>query len=175
MPLVYITGVPGSGKLTVREAFLRRGQTALGGVEDKVAAFYNNTTGKRIDWMPIDKRTPEWSAEHTWKIARVTIEKLKASAGGDLIFVCATTANDTTELWDLFDEVIALIIDEATLRHRLATRTNNDVGKSPSELAAIVKRQQTAQQMYQEFGTVIVDSTQPIDAVVDEIIASIRR
>jgi len=130
MTLIYITGVPGTGKSTVRQELLQRGYIALGGAEDHLAAFYDNRTGDRIGrWIPVHERTPEWSAKHTWKITRDTLEKLKASDPNNLVFVCATTANDVTELWDLFDKKIALTIDEVTLRHRLATRTNNDVGK----------------------------------------------
>lgn len=174
MPLIYVTGVPSTGKSTVREELLRRGYAALGGAEDGLAAFYDNVTGERIDrWIPVNERTPEWSARHTWKINRETIEHLKNSAHDKPVFICATTANDTTELWDLFDIKIALTIDEKTLRHRIVTRTNNDVGKRPNELREILKRQQTAEKEFTNLGVIIIDGTKPIGQVVDEIIANV--
>lgn len=75
-----------------------------------------------------------------------------------------------SELWDLFDIVIALTIDKETLKQRLASRTNNDVGKAPDELQTILKRQQTASEDYKKLGAVLVDATRPIATVVDEIV-----
>lgn len=174
MPLIYITGVPSSGKSTVRQSLIDRGYTALGGAEDGLAAFYVNETGERIDrWVTANERTPEWYDTHTWKIPRATIEQLKASSIDKPIFVCATTTNEKDELWDLFDTVIALTIDERTLRSRIATRTNNDVGKTPEELEAILQRQQTAQEDYERLGAILVDATRPIEHVVDEILTKV--
>ncbi len=171
MPLIYITGIPGSGKSTARQELLRRGYVAYGGAEDTIAAFYDNQTGRRLEgWVEAKDRTPEWKAKYTWKIARETIEQLKKRAEDKTIFLCAVARNDVDELWDLFDTVIALTIDEETLQHRLATRANNDVGKTPDELQHILEQQKLARQRYERLGAAIVDGTQPIEKVVDEIV-----
>jgi len=175
MSLIYITGIPGTGKSSVREELLRRGYKAYGGAEDNIAAFYNNDTGQRLEgWIEAKDRTSEWKAKHTWKITRETVQKLKEQAKNEPIFLCAITRNDVSELWDLFDTVIALTIDEETLRQRLASRTNNDVGKTPDELQVILKRQQTASEDYKKFGAVMVDATQPIERVVEQILAEVN-
>lgn len=171
MPLIYVTGVPGAGKSSVREELLRRGYKAYGGVEDDIAAFYNNETGERVEgWVEAKDRTTEWKAKHAWKITHETAEELKEQAKNELIFLCAVTRNDVSELWDLFDKVIALTIDEATLKQRLASRTNNDIGKTPDELQDILKHQQTASEDYKKLGATLVEASRPIDEVVDEII-----
>lgn len=172
MPLVYITGIAGAGKSTVRDELLRRGYTAFGGLEDGIAAFYDNATGERVAWVPAETRTAEWLARHTWRMPRATIEKLHADAKDKLVFLCAYAPNDKTELWDLFDTVVALTIDEATLRERLASRTNNDVGKMPLELEKILARRKTATHEYQKFGAVVIDATQPLGKVVDDVLAT---
>jgi broad-specificity NMP kinase len=171
MSLIYITGIPGTGKSTVRQKLLRQGHIAYGGAEDSIAAFYNNETGQRLEgWVEAKDRNLEWKSKYTWKIARETIEQLKNRAKDKTIFLCAATRNDVDELWDLFDTVIALTIDEETLRHRLGTRTNNDVGKTQDELQSILERQKLARQRYESLGATIVDGTQPIEKVVDEIV-----
>ena len=73
MPLIYITGLPGTGKSAVRQELLRRGHKAYGGAEDAIAAFYNSETGQRYDgWVEAKDRTATWKAKHTWKIPRDT-------------------------------------------------------------------------------------------------------
>lgn len=171
MPLIYITGIPGAGKSSVREELLRRGYKVYGGAEDNIAAFYDIETGEKTEgWVDAKDRTTEWKAKHTWKIARETAQRLKEQAKNEPIFLCAVTRNDVSELWDLFDKVIALTIDEETLKQRLASRTNNDVGKTPDELQIILKRQQTASEDYAKLGATLVDATQPLEKVVDDII-----
>lgn len=175
MPLIYITGVPGTGKSTVRQELLRRGYEAYGGAEDNIAAFYNKETGERLEgWVEAKDRTPVWKAKHTWKIARETAEVLKEKAKDKPVFLCAVTYNDTNELWGLFDHAIALTIDEETLKQRLTTRTNNDVGKTLQEFNDILERQKTAKQKYEALGAKTVDATQPIEKVVDEIVNLIQ-
>jgi dephospho-CoA kinase len=172
MSLIYITGVPGAGKSTVRQELLRRGYTVYGGAEDNIAAFYNNETGERLEgWVEAKDRTPEWKARYTWKIMRETVERLKQQAKNEIIFLCAVTRNDVDELWDLFDIVIALTIDGQTLRYRLGTRTNNDVGKTQDELQSIIKRQKAAEESYRRLGAAIIDGRSSINKVVDEIVA----
>lgn len=171
MALIYITGIPGAGKSTIRQELLCRGYEAYGGAEDGIAAFYNNKTGAKISgWVEATDRTPEWSAQHAWKINRLAVKELKDRAKNKAVFLCAVRRNDVDELWDLFDKVIALVIDKETLQQRLATRTNNDVGKTPTELTNILERQRTSQEKYEKLGAIIIDATQPVEQVVDKVI-----
>ena len=66
--------------------------------------------------------------------------------------------------------VIYLAIDEPTLRLRLDTRTSNDFGKSPHELAAIFGWHKVGVDQYRSFGADIVDATRPLSDVVDDVI-----
>ena len=171
MSLIYITGVPGSGKSTVREELLSMGYRAYDGAEDNLAGFYDIQTDKRLGgWPSAEKRTPEWNKRHTWKIPRETVQLLKNKHHDELVFLCAITRNDKSELWDLFDTTIALIIDEETLKYRLATRNNNDVGKTEHELNTLIERQKTAKEEYKALGAYIIDATQPLGVVMQEII-----
>lgn len=124
MPLIYITGISGSGKTTLRNELRRRGYQAFGTDEDQLAFYYDNQTGKPLKQsVPAAIRTPEWRLKHTWKVARADVEKLQEKAKDEPVFLCGVVANDVTELWDLFETVIALTIDEETMRHRIMTWT----------------------------------------------------
>lgn len=171
MPLYYVTGISGSGKSSVRDELKRRGYTAFGTDEDDLAYFYHNQTGKRIkNHVAIEDRTPEWRAQHTWKLSRARAEGLLKQSKGSAVFLCGVTANDADELWDLFSKVFALFIDEDTLKHRIASRTNNDFGKSAHELQILIEWQKTAKEDYSKLGAVLIDATKPLGQVVDQIL-----
>jgi thymidylate kinase len=171
--LIYITGMPGSGKSAVCNELKRRGYTAYDTDNDAIAFFYNNATQKAIkQHIPARDRTPGWRAQHTWKAKRKTIERIEASTKAELPFLCGVTANDVAELWDLFSKVFALIVsDEQALRKRIADRDEDGYGKNAHELTALLQWQRTAAADYKELGAILVDASQPLEKVVDTILA----
>lgn len=173
MSLVYVTGISGSGKSAARKELRRCGYSAFGTDEDSIAYFYNNATGETVgNELTSEDRTPEWRARHEWKAARSKVEKLAESAKDRPVFLCGVVANQY-ELWDLFSKVFALIVDDETLKRRLADRIDNDFGKSPHELKEILEWQGTVEQDYEKLGAVIINAAQPIENVVDEIIHAV--
>jgi thymidylate kinase len=169
--LIYITGVPGSGKSAVCHELKRRGYAAHD-VDNGIAFFYNNATGKSIDeHVPAEDRTPDWRAQHSWRAKREAVEAVAAGAGSGPSFLCGITANDADELWDLFSQVFALVIsDEQTLRERVADRSEDGFGKNPHELSALLQMNQTAGAYYKELGATLIDASQPVEKVVDTIL-----
>ncbi len=87
-----------------------------------------------------------------------------------LVFLCGVTNNDADELWDLFDRVFALVLDEKALKYRISNRTSNDFGKNPHEFADLLRWQQTASEDYKKLGATLIDATRPLSEVVDEIV-----
>jgi broad-specificity NMP kinase len=173
MPLIYITGTPGAGKTAVRDELQRRGYTAYDTDEDGLAHYYNTETNELVyKHMSAEARTEEWRKTHAWKVPRSAVEKLHAEAANKPVFLSGVVANDFDELWDVFDNVIALTIDETTLCHRITTRTTGDYGKNEHEFAGLLAWQKTAMDKYRKRGAVIIDATQPLSDVVDKILES---
>jgi thymidylate kinase len=171
--LIYITGIPGSGKSAVCSELKQRGYTAYDTDNDSIAFFYNNATSKAIKkHVPAEDRTPEWRTQHTWKADRETVEKLIADSQAESLFLCGVTANDVSELWDLFSQVFALNVgDEQALRRRIVDRDEDGYGRNAHELDALLQWQRTAAAQYKELGAILVDASQPLDKVVDAILA----
>lgn len=172
MPIIYVTGCPGSGKSTLYKTLKALGYTAYGGAEDDLAAFYDNQTRQKIDrWVTARERTPEWRSQHTWKIDRKTVERLKREAKNKPLYLCALTKNEP-EILDLFDKIIVLELDEATMRKRLAKRTDNDIGRAEGEIEAILDQIKVKEEQYLHQENVVkLDARRPVKAVVDDIIA----
>ncbi len=84
--------------------------------------------------------------------------------------MCGVT-NNIDELRDLFSAVFALVLDDQTLKSRLASRTNNDWGKQPHELAQTLALQKEAAETYDKLGYITIDAGQSQDAVIDSILS----
>ena len=71
-----------------------------------------------------------------------------------------------------FDRIVALLIDEPTLRHRLANRTTNDFGKHPEELRAALARRDEAEMKYRRLGATIINASDPPETVTALVVAA---
>jgi dephospho-CoA kinase len=169
MPLFLITGLPGSGKSTVKAELRSRGYEAYDGDEDGLARWFNIKTGLAVKEEEDRVRTPEFLRTHSRDIERATIEELATKAVDQSVFLSADPENET-ELNDLFSEVFALIIDDKTRNHRLTTRTNNQWGKLPHEIAYSEAYGKKWEDIRRQFGYITLDATQPTPDIVDQIL-----
>lgn len=170
MPLIYITGISGTGKTAVAAALKARGYEAYDADGEGFNSWYDRKTNKKVK-VPkgADPHTREWQEKNIWNMSREKVEELAAKAKNKTIFFCGVTANER-EMWDLFSKVICLTADEKTLRHRLATRTSNDYGKAPHELAEIIEWHQPHQETHRKSNSILIDSTKPLNEIVEEIL-----
>ncbi len=164
--MIYVTGVPGAGKTSVNRELRRRGFRSFDTDDDGIAAFFS-ADGSMVPSNEVEA-SAEWRSKHTW---RIVAERLHASRSGceARVFVCGSAANEA-DFWDDFDAVIALVTDDDTLRQRLTTRTADDYGSSPDELAQVLRWNRGYANQLARAGAVVIDSTRPIDAVVDHIL-----
>ncbi len=169
MSLFYVTGVPGTGKSTVQQALQQRGYEAHDIDEPDFGGPVNKATGESTTVPPIEERSPNWFDEHEWRISRPAIEDLKARSEGKNVYLCGTATTENL-VWDLFDKVLYLNIDEETLKSRIATRADNDFGKTENELQLILERYKSAKQNLSKLNLTLIDATKPISQVVREVI-----
>jgi len=173
MPLYYITGISGSGKSTVLSELKQHGYEAYDVDEagPVAAKWTHNTTGYIHPKSSVKQadRTPEFIAEHSWKVPRHEVIDLSDKAGVKDVFLGGAIANEP-ELQDLFKTVFALAIDDNTLKQRLANRTSNDWGKNPHELEYTLAVNQELAERYHRLGYTVIDATRPTDAILSEII-----
>ena len=112
------------------------------------------------------ERVENGGHEHwIWDVEKV--RRLAAHQDDDATFFCGGSRNFNHFL-DLFDEVFILDLDPVTLIERLDSRTNNDTGKSKSEQAFILHRHATKEDLPTR--GIVIDATQPLTSVVDEIL-----
>lgn len=158
MATYLVEGVSGTGKTSVCEELKRRGCRAIEG--DEELAFYGNK-----DTMEPAEKSPQ-----TWIWHRDKFNEAIKENSDKPIFICGGAMNQE-DFKHHFDKVFTLIIDDETLRHRLANRTNNDFGKHPDELALQLEWNQGQRKYSNERGTIQIDATKSLIEVVDEILS----
>lgn len=174
MALIYITGPSGAGKSTVRNELINRGYEAHDTDEDGMSAWYDNQTLEPVEFLKAKDRPAGWFEKHDFRLSTERVKELAAQAKSKLIFLCGIPANDN-EFREYYGKIICLVIDEETMVRRVTERTTNNFGKSPDELELILYWHGKMLERYKEWGAVMVDASQPLHEVVDEIIKTADR
>jgi broad-specificity NMP kinase len=169
MPAYLITGSPGAGKTSIIDELARRGYAAYN-TDDmpEITRFYDLRTGDRMDSgppAPIDFSRYAWN----WNID--ALKKLLKSA--DTVFVGGITSNTLPNL-GLFDRIFVPHPSLTELERRIVTRTNNDFGKHPDELADILKDHDGSDDFWRSKGAIIIHADRPIKEIADEILSHIK-
>lgn len=169
MSLFYVTGVPGTGKSAVQKELTQQGYEAFDIDGSRFGGPVNKATGKSTTVPPIEQRSADWFDQHEWRVSRPAIEELKESSAGKNVYLCGTATTENL-VWDLFDKILYLNIDENTLKTRIANREDNDFGKTDDELQLILERYRTAQENLGNLAVTIIDATSPIEDVIRAVI-----
>jgi len=160
-----IEGVSGTGKTSVCHELVRRGYAAINGDRD-LRQHTDPTAGE----MPIASSSPEIKhASNLWDVEKV--RRLAANQDDEVTFFCGGSRN-FKDFIDLFDEVFILDVDVDTLNKRLDNRPDEDWGKSKSERELILRLHASKEDLPK--GGIIIDATQPLVSVVDEILRHVR-
>lgn len=170
--LVFINGISGAGKSAVCAELIARGQESHD-ADNGIAKWRRKSDRAEVFPDTAEVHNADWFDDHDWVVDRAWVEQLAKRSESRTVFVCGTYSNEV-ELWDLFDHVIHLSIDEPTLRHRIATRDTNDWGKAPHELDGLLQWLKTVADDNHRFGAHVVDATQPLNAVIDEILSKVQ-
>lgn len=171
MALFFITGIAGSGKSTVTNELKARGYEAYDTDDDGFARWHNDQTGYIHPKSSVKKedRTNEFLKIHSWIVPRSSVEELARRSDNKTIFLCGVASNED-EIRDLFKAIFELTIDDETLILRLKTRTTNDWGKQPHELEQTLTSQHNLDELYSKNNPILIDATQPVGVVVDNIL-----
>lgn len=170
MPLVWVTGVSGSGKSSVCELLKSQGRLAVDADWEGFSQWVHRDTGEAVADPPYPVPAG-WIENFAWKVSPEAVETLAASVPSSVCFLCGGFENET-EVLPFFDRVVCLVVDEATLRDRLTKRTTNHFGKNPDELRAALSWRLVIEDQFRNRGAVIVDATQPLEVVANRVVVA---
>ena len=174
MPIIFITGVSGSGKSAVHEELLERGFEAYDTDKDKISSYFNIKSGEEVFTDPKNRidRSEQWYREHEWRINLQHIESLRVNEGKKLIFVCGMSSN-RLEIATMCDMFITLLADPETLKKRIVHRRKS-YGKQPHEMKRILESQIKKLNEDHKAGSKIIDASNSISKIVDDIITLVQ-
>ncbi|MEU3341314.1 AAA family ATPase [Streptomyces sp. NPDC006668] len=168
MTVVWVTGNSGTGKSTVCGVLRARGYVAFDADEDGFCRWVDRSNGEVVMDPPYP--VPEgWLERYGWMIIRERVEALVEESRSRTAFLCGSAENEA-DVRELFDVTVCLVIDEDTVRHRLATRTTNAFGQHPEELAAALEWNPRMRAIYESLGATVIDASKPVSEVVDSVI-----
>jgi thymidylate kinase len=161
-----ITGVAGSGKSSVARELRKRGLAAY---DTEVGFSYHidKRTGERAAYPA--HPTVEWYDAHERVFDEKVLGNLFKKHANEDIFICSITANQK-KFYPAFAKIFLLTAPDEVLVQRIEERTDNHFGKHPLELQRIISRHQAFDDELKTAGAVVIDSTQPMDEVVDQIL-----
>ncbi len=166
-----IEGVSGAGKTTVAIALQKRGYHVIHGDRELVYRGHPET-GEPVT---SDTATPsaEWDSEHQlWNLEKVKM--YIANKDEEITFFCGSSRNFSKFVGHL-DGVFILDVDRETMMKRIYERVAvdpTDFGATQEERDLILRLHETKKDV-PKIGKVI-DATQPLDRVVDEILSNIK-
>jgi dephospho-CoA kinase len=152
MKRILLTGMSGTGKSTAIAQLVRLGHKAVDLDSEGLCEWDAN--GYEL-WLEDDVR------------------RLLATEDGDALFLAGCAANQV-KFYALFDHIVLLSAPQEVMTERLTTRTNNPYGKDPSEAAQILEQKNTIEPMLRQAATVEVDTSGPVDQVLEVILGLIR-
>jgi broad-specificity NMP kinase len=171
--LVWVTGSSGVGKSTVCTLLKGLGELAVDADWDGYNHWFDRSSGQVVV-DPLYPAPAGWLERFAWRISRAEVEALAARMTDKTAFLCGSVENEV-DVWDLFDLVVCVVVDNETLRDRLLTRTTNAFGKHPEELAAALSWNDGAESTYRRLGARIIDGRRPPAEVADAILAAAGR
>jgi dephospho-CoA kinase len=159
---ILLTGISGVGKSSVIAELAARGYTAVDADCDDYSEWRAVSDDDNTPGSPVE-------AGRDWVWREDRLQALLDSENADILFLAGCAANMRAFL-PQFDRVILLSAPAEVIVERLATRTTNQYGKRPDEVARTLSLMQTVEPLLRRAADDEIDTSAPLDAVVAGIL-----
>jgi shikimate kinase len=162
MSRIFVTGMSGTGKSSALAELGRRGYRVVD----------TDDPGWREYHEFVDSSDEVRRGEWLWVEERIT--ELLDSEDGRSLLIQGCVSNQS-KFYDRFDAVVLLSAPADVILDRIARRTTNNYGKTPSERAMILDDLARVEPLLRASCTHELDASRPLDEVVADLIAIASR
>lgn len=154
----------GTGKSTLIRELAARGYKAIDTDSDEWSEWANASRGAELSGATAQ---PDW----VWREDR--IQRLLSTDDADVLFVSGCKTNQG-KFYAQFDYIVLLSAPTRLIIERLATRTTNPYGKHPDELEQVLRYRQTVEPLLRRSASLEVDTSVPVDQVLETVLGHVR-
>ncbi|HEX7368380.1 MAG TPA: hypothetical protein VF261_01860 [Candidatus Saccharimonadales bacterium] len=173
MPNYLITGMSGAGKSAVGGALRDRGLSVLDVDYSDATGWVDAKTLRPAKYTHGDGYEHLRELLYFWK-SEILVPLLRRGAASPLPNFFDGYAQNIQSFYPYFHKMFLLTADKRSIEHRLLTRTNGDWGKDPAELRQSVEDLESYQDQLRGAGAIVIDSAQPLEQIVSEILELCR-
>ncbi len=163
MKRILLTGMSGTGKSTVTGELAVRGYKAVDADSDEFSEWVE-VSGDSNEYGPTVEPNRDW----VWREDR--IQELLSTEDADLLFVSGCAEN-MRKFLPQFDHVVLLSAPADVIVERLRTRTNNQYGKRPDDVARVLGLLETVEPLLRRAAGHEIDTS----ACLDDVVATLLR
>jgi dephospho-CoA kinase len=161
---ILITGMSATGKSTLVGELRARGFDAVD-LDEPGWSEYGH--------LDLDEHTAGGTSDPEWLWREERVERLLTTEDTDLLFVSGCAPNQG-KFYPHFDHVVLLTAPVDVTIQRLATRTTNDFGKRPEEVAKVLSDKEEFEPTLRNGADLEIDSSAPLEAVLDQVLRLVR-
>jgi shikimate kinase len=159
---ILLTGLSGTGKSTLIAALAARGYKAVDADCDEFSMWAEPAGDLDVVGPPVEPGR-DW----VWREDR--IGDLLATEDADVLFV-GGCAENMGQFLPQFDHVVLLFAPADVLVGRLRTRTTNNYGKHPDEVARVLGQVETVEPLLRRAAGHEIDTSAPLEEVVAAVL-----
>jgi shikimate kinase len=113
-------------------------------------------------------------AQQDWIWREDRIADLLSKEDAEVLFLSGTASNQV-KFYGRFDHIVLLTAPASVMTERLVRRTNNPYGKEPNDLARALALKETVEPLLRRGADLEIDTSVPIDEVVERLLDVVSR
>jgi len=167
MKRILVTGISGVGKSTVVDELVARGYKAVDADNDEYSEWVEVTGEDDAPGTPVEPGR-DW----VWREDR--IQALLSTEDAEVLFLSGSASN-MRKFLPQFDHIVLLSAPAEVIAERLRTRTSNNYGKRPDEVARVLGQIETVEPLLRRAADHEIDTSAPLEDVVVTLLQLARQ
>ncbi|EFH84267.1 shikimate kinase [Ktedonobacter racemifer] len=166
MKRILLTGMSGTGKSTIISELAARGYKAVDADCDEFSEWVEVTSNAGTLESPVE-------VDRDWVWREDRIQDLLSTEDTDVLFLSGCAEN-MRKFLSQFNHVVLLSAPTDVIVERLRTRTNNQYGKHPDEIARVLGLVETVEPLLRRAAGHEIDTSASLEDVMATLLRLVR-